>query len=478
MKGLADTRDEAYARDVARIKQNLSGPKSLGYYIQLLFLAGAVAAILMNRAWGTLWALLGLIPMSPLVATKTFFWNWTERLLKRDAEAGRFRRAAHWDYLSFVIDALQSLVISALMTFAVFWAAGGALALPFAWICVGAFHTFPFVFMRQGVNYDWGFIPFWDQWTLIVIVVLSVFLPITPLWGVALQAAGMVIAAPLVCLYGRKQIKDKVKRYFDYAKKSHVLYVQTPPAQTYGFQSEGLKATLSDLEIRWMPLAASVCLLLAGLGWSLWLRCPWAVLLAVAALVLGYLSSQMFGCPTSMESEELAKRRIDVDLASRFFDLRAFILMFSLAVASATVLLLGGDDLYLIAALALSAVGACTLTAAVSGSDATRRADFLLVLVYAVALGTVVALRVADLVWWACLLPLPALAYLLPVYRWFFPRSGLRDEARRAAIAEMPERFAADIRTSAQRAQDEKREKRRLRDERRLASLRRSSRRI
>ena len=468
--------DAAYARDIERMKQCLSGPKTLGYYIQLLFLAGAVAGIFLNGAWGVLWALLALIPLCLLAASKSFFWNWTERLLKRDAEAGRFRRAANWDYLSFLIDAMLSLATFVLMTGAVFWAADGALGLPFAWICVGAFHTFPFVFTRSNFTYDWGYIPFWDQWTLVLTVVLSAFLPVTPMWGVALQAAGMGIAGPLCCLYGRKQVKDKVMRYYDNAKNTHILYVKTPPAQTFGFESEGIKALYADMEIRWKPLVVSGCLLLAGLGWSLWLHRPWAVLLAVAALALGYLSSQMFVCPTTMESEELAKRQIDVDLASRFFDLRAFVMTLSFTAASATVLGLGGGDLHVLMALAMSAVGACTLAAAVADSDVPRRPDVLSVAAYALALAVAVALRVSGLVWWACLLPLPALAYLLPAYRWFFPRSGLRGAERRAAIADMPARFETDIRTAAQKAFDEKREKRRLREARRLANIRRSRR--
>lgn len=235
------------------------------------------------------------------------------------------------------------------------------------------------MYTRTNFAYDWGYIPFWEQWELVLTVVLSAFLPVTPIWGVALQAAGMGIAGPLCCLYGRKRIKDKVMRYYDDAKKPHVLYVKTPPAQTFGFESEGFKAMLADLEIRWM-------------------------------------------------------------------------------------------------ALAMSAVGACTLAAAVADSNAFSRPDVLSVAVYALALAVAVALRVSGLVWWACLMPLPALAYLLPAYRWFFPRSGLRGAERRAAIAAMPARFEADIRTSAQKALDEKREKRRLREERRLANIRRSRR--
>lgn len=476
MNNSSNAADAAYARGIERMKQSISGPKTLGYYIQLLFLAGAAAGILLNGAWCVLWALLALIPICLLASSKSFFWNWTERLLKRDAEAGRFRRAANWDYLSYLIDAMLSLAASVLMTIAVFCAADGALGLPFAWICVGAFHTVPFVFMRPNVAYDWGYIPFWDQWALVATVVLSAFLPVTPTWGVALQAAGMGVAGPLCCLYGRKQVQGKVMRYYEDAKKARILYVKAPPAQTFGFESEGFKEAFADLEIRWKPLAVSGCLLLAGLGWSLWLHRPWAVLLAIAALALGYLSSLMFACPTAMEAEELAKRQIDVDLASRFLDSRAFIMTLSFAAASATVLGLGGDDPHVLMALAMSAVGACTLTAAIAGQDAPSRPDVLSVAVYALALAVAVALRASGLVWWACLLPLPALAYLLPAYRWFFPRSGLRGAERRAAAADMPARFEADIRTAAQKALDEKRERRRLRDERRLASIRRSRR--
>ena len=96
-----------------------------------------------------------------------------------------------------------------------------------------------------------------------------------------------------------------------------------------------------------------------------------------------------------------------------------------------------------------------------------------MLVVYVAAFSSVVALRVAGCVWWECLLPLPTIGYVLPVFRYFFPRSGIRGEARKAAIA-AAKAFAADPRSDADRTRDEKREKRRLREERRLARLRRS----
>ena len=90
------------------------------------------------------------------------------------------------------------------------------------------------------------------------------------------------------------------------------------------------------------------------------------------------------------------------------------------------------------------------------------------------AFASVCALRIAGLQWGISLLPTPFFALVVPVFRWFFPRSGLRGAERKAAIADMPNRLTADIRSDAEKKLDAKKEKRRLRDERRIANIRRS----
>ncbi|MBQ3344820.1 MAG: hypothetical protein IJG84_23220, partial [Kiritimatiellae bacterium] len=47
----------------------------------------------------------------------------------------------------------------------------------------------------------------------------------------------------------------------------------------------------------------------------------------------------------------------------------------------------------------------------------------------------------------------PTIGYALPAFRYLFPRSGLRGEARKAALAVAAE-FAADSRTDEEKARD------------------------
>ena len=102
-------------------------------------------------------------------------------------------------------------------------------------------------------------------------------------------------------------------------------------------------------------------------------------------------------------------------------------------------------------------------------------ADPLLLVAYIAAFASTCALRIAGLAWWQCLMLIPTIGYALPAFRYFFPRSGLRGEARKAALAVAAE-FAADSRTDEEKARDEKMAKRRAREERRIASFRRSRR--
>ena len=141
---------------------------------------------------------------------------------------------------------------------------------------------------------------------------------------------------------------------------------------------------------------------------------------------------------------------------------------------AAAVLWLGGRDAHLLAALSLLAVGSCNFcTRFVVLQEEDAKNDAVLIPAYAIALSVVSALRIAGLTWWECLLPLPSIAYLVPVIRFFFPRSGLRGQRRKEAIADIPRLLVADIRSDAEKLRDEKVAKRRQREARRVARLRR-----
>ena len=97
-----------------------------------------------------------------------FFWNWTERLLRRDAEAGRTSRAVWWDYLCVAIDWAMGFLMFAAVAFGVFaLARGSGMPRTAMWLCVAGLYTLPFAFRKMKSEYPSttngsheGFFPF------------------------------------------------------------------------------------------------------------------------------------------------------------------------------------------------------------------------------------------------------------------------------------------------------------------------------
>ena len=461
---------------IADLRAREIGPKTLGFYIQILFMLGAAVAIASNGAWNVLWVILFYIPSIALSATKGFFWNWTERLLRRDAETGRMSRAVWWDYLCVVIDWSMGFLMFAAVAFGVFaLARGSGMPRTATWLCVAGLYTLPFAFMRKEPGYNWGNFVFWEQWCVVAILVASAFLPIGPALGVGLQfGTAALVGVPLACRWKRKDIVGKVKTYRDNAIAAKATGREPPPSADQFQVAQFAKLALEGVRIRWGVLVVTVGALVAGLAWALVLRRPTAILFAFLAAAVGYVAQIFVSCPMLKTKDEISKRRLDVDLVRDFVEFRMLFTMLPLVAVSVVLLWMGGRDVAMLVALSLIAVGACNVFASEEVPGEGDSADWLFVVVYAAAFASVCALRVAGLRWWQCLTPIPTFAYVVPAIRWFFPRSGLRGAERRAAIADMPKRLKADIRPESERVRDEKAEKRRRRNERRLANFRRS----
>ena len=183
---------------------------------------------------------------------------------------------------------------------------------------------------------------------------------------------------------------------------------------------------------------------------------PLACLAAIPAAFFGYVGQMMVACPKFIPQEEIAKRRLDVDLVRDFLKFCAAITLHALVVLSVVIVWLGGRDAALLAALSLLAAGSINITNSVTESENSEKIDWLFAPVYLLAYAAVCALRIAGLHWFICVLPLPLFAVIVPAIRWFFPRSGLRGTERRAAIADMPSRFKSDIRSDAEKSRDGK----------------------
>ena len=467
--------EDELARRMREIKAEAIAHKSLGFYLHLLFMAGAGCTVVMSGAWSVLWALLLHIPLMAFVVPKTFFWNWTEKRLCEDANAGRTVRAVYWDYLSVAVDWTIDFLDFSIVALCVFTlAAGYGMASTSVWLCVAGMYTMPLAFMRKEPGYHWGNYVFWTQWTVVVILVASAFRPIGPAWGIAIQAAVATISIPLACAWKHKSIVGKVERYRADAVSAKARNCAPPPPAPTSPIDELCRMAFADANIERVPFIATAAALVAGIVWLLLLHHPYAIIAALVAIPLGYVSQSLTAHPGHFSQEDIDKRGLDVDLLKDLVDDRAVGIMMSLAAASMVILWLGGRGAAFLAALSLLAVGACNITAYVSFSEKSFKGEWLSPVVYALAFASVCALRILGLRWWQCLAPIPALAYLMPVLRWFFPKSGLRGAERRAAIAEMPQRLKTDIRSDSEKIRDEKAEKRRRRNERRIANFRRS----
>ena len=455
-----------------------AGKKTIGFYIHIMFIIGAVVTIVANGAWQVLWALFCYVVTITLSTVKLFFWKWTENRLRDDAEAGRTRRAVWWDYLCLLIDWSINLFNFSIVSFAVFALADGcALSQTKTWLCVAALYTFPWVFSRKEPGYNWGNLVFWEQWTVVAILCASTATTLGPAHGVAIQAAVACAAFPLVCRCKRSSIVEKIERYRTYRAAGY----RAPAPDCITISSDVLKTALEGARCEWVPLSIGVLSLLAGIAWTISLGHPLYLIFVPVALIFGFSTHTIAAFPNitpkeddSKAAEEVARRGLDIDLVGVYVRKRVFFVLFGMALASSVIVWLGGRDAALLAAMSLLAFGSYHCFAFMNVGKYGSGVDWLFMPVFAVAFAAACALRLAGLRWWACLLPLPPLACVVPAFRWFFPRSGLRGEARKAAIADMPRRLKADIRTDTEKVRDERAEKRRRRNERRLANFRRS----
>ena len=329
---------EEFDRRVGEIRDGIKGDRTLGFYIHILFMLGATCAIVAHGAWNVLWILFAFIPMSLISITKPFFWEWTEKHLRADAEAGRTARAAWWDYLSVLIDWLMSFGIFALVSFSVFALAKEyAMRLAFVWLCVAGTYTIPTVFARKEPGYHWGSLAAWDQWAVIAILSASAFLPVDPWWGLAVLAATGLVSVPLCCIWKRKSVLNKVAIYRENAVNARKLNCPTPPSAPQSPLYELMKEVFASVRVQWVPFLFTVAALVGGIVWTLCLRCPIAILFALLAVALGYVSQMMVACPKFTPQDEIAKRRLDVDLVRDFMKFRIVVTLQSLVAASVVI---------------------------------------------------------------------------------------------------------------------------------------------
>ncbi len=474
MMGLSSMSEAERAEAVREMRAELARNRATaGFYIQVSLAIAAAVTIVVNCAWSVLWALLAFFGMSLLMMSKSIVWAWSERRIIEDAAAGRLDRAVRWDYFAYFFNWLTVFLSFAVVSFTVFFCARGyGLSRPILWICVGGMYAIPHLFRLENPRDYWGHYLCFIQCTHLATIIASAFMPVGPWLGVASQIVVACVAIPFGCRRMRQGVVDKVNRYARAAKTAQAMSLAPKSIPSEQHLVELVSATWAEVRVRRIPFAISLLALVAGAAWTLVQWKPVALLLAVAAVFLGYLHLYAMDCPPDSEPEELSRRGLDKDLLCGIVEFRALALMASSAIASAAILWIGGRNLAALVALSLLAAGSCTITHFVSFKKNDDVCDPLVLVVYAAAFSSVIALRVAGFVWWECLLPIPAIGYVLPTFRYFFPRSGIRGEARRAAIAKAKE-FASDPRSAAEKVRDAKREKRRLRDERRLARLRR-----
>lgn len=445
MKSIREMDDKERSRQIQAIKaSNLCSKKTFGFYLQLAFLAGTVVVLFWKSTWDILWALL-VYPclLMPMGGLKFFCWGWTERKLKKEAENGCFRKAAKWDFVSIAIDWLLEFTGLIVMAYAIFALADKELHYVFKWICIAGLYTMPFAFLQINPGYHWKSYLFWMQWGVVATILASIFFPVTPIWGLAVQVVAACWSVPLTYWAKYPEIKRNIEVYHHNAQFARAHRFTPSPEINLPMSAKFFTATFQDWEIHWVSFLASVLSLLAGIAWTFWLRKPSGVFFAVVGVLAGMYAIPCAIYPPMLDSEDEAARKIDPDLTAAFFDVRAGILLTELLFASTAILWLGGRDASFLCALALLAVGSGNLVPNIQSKRDMFQYDDLAVFAFATGFAAVVALRIAGFPLLECFLPLPTVAFLLPVFRWFFPRSGLRGAERKAAIAVMSARYKA-----------------------------------
>lgn len=450
---------------------------TFGSYLQFMFFAAAVVSIVVCGAWSVLWALLVAVAMMMLMMFVPVARALCERRLRDDVVDGRLVRAALWYCASWHAHCLMVVLCFAAVSLSVFFHARGVdMPRPLLWICVGGFYVNPLAFRMDDPREYWGHYCCFIQGAYIATVVASVFAPVGPWIGIAAQVAAACVYVPVGYRMRLKSFAaEKIDRYARAAEEAKAKGhdPKSVPCENSTDDDDIVPIALSDLRVMWFPFAVALLSLGAGLAWAFVHQRLVALLLALAAAHLGSFQQFLTDAPDVKDRDEFVRRGLDKDLVAGSVDMHAVFFAIALAVASVAILWQGGRDASDLVALSLLALGSCTIARFFSFRGNNPDGDSLSVVVYAAAFASVVALRIAGLKWWECLLPLPAIGYALPVFRYFFPRSGRRGEARRAAMAAAAA-FLADPRSDASKTLDAKMEKRRIRDERRLARFRRS----
>ena len=215
MKSFSDyTESEIDQLLKSAMQGKLKGKRTLGFYIQLLLLAGALASMALFGAWKVLWAVFVAVPMMLTTSVKPVFWKWTEARLRADAEGGNVKRAVWWDYLAVVLDWTNDFVCFAMIAWTVFaLVRGTAMPTSFKWICVGAISATPFAYQGGDLGYSvWNYM-FWYQWSLIATAIVSTFCPISGFQGIAIQIAVALVSIPLTCRFKKAGIVSRVRSY-------------------------------------------------------------------------------------------------------------------------------------------------------------------------------------------------------------------------------------------------------------------------
>ena len=468
--------DEELDKRLDSFRADIWGKRSLGFYLHILFMIGALASVISASAWKVLLVVFLHVPVIFFFMLRPLSWNWTERRLHEDVIAGRTNRAVCWDYLAALIDWALSFCVFSLFAVCTFALADGyAMSSTLVWLCVAGFRTFPTTYCLRDPPYSWGNVAFWLQWGVVVLLLASMLLPIGPGAGIAIMASTAVVAVPLACIWKKDSIKTKVANY-----RAEVLAAQgrrrepPPPLEMNPFAIL-VQAVKEHVHISKLPFFAVVATFLTGFVWAVWLGRLLAIPFAALAVMGGFIVQILLANPLAVPREELVKRNIDVDITLKCSFYRFICVVLPLLLSAIVILWLGGRDVALLAALSILAFGALHITAAIEVDRVCGKADWIFAAMYLPYFAAVCALRFTDIPGpWCCLIPLPLFASLPIVIRWYFPRSGLRGAERRAASADTPRRLVADIRSDAEKARDEAAEKRRRRNERRLANFRRS----
>ena len=191
-------------------------PSRFETIIRVMALVASVVAIGISGAWTVLWTfpiLQAIIPIAEGV--KRIYWKGFDPFIRRGAARGDILKLLFWNILTATLDwvlcAVPPVIAAFLLTA---FADGKPLGLVAMWLFFWACICPPFMYPLQDGKLEVQLYPLFMRHLPGVVLVLSLFFPVTALWVLAIYAFATIPAVGIsICLRLEGWIKEFDRLY-------------------------------------------------------------------------------------------------------------------------------------------------------------------------------------------------------------------------------------------------------------------------